>query len=73
MSRGFVKEYDDMRLNEVPPSLNGLIRYLTYESNGFTVYEKKSYKHPETGREMHEMSNGLTYALNDDREWYIVE
>lgn len=73
MSKGFVKEYDDVRLNEIPPSLNALQRYLTNESGGINVYEKKSFKDEATGREFHEMSNGVTYAVNDEREWYVVE
>ena len=73
MSRGFVKEYEDQWLHEIRPTLNALIHHLTAESNGFVVQVKKNYKDEKTGKEVYEMSNGLTYSLNDESHWFVVE
>lgn len=72
MSRGFVKDYEDQWLHEIAPTLGALISFLTYENNGFPVYEKRSYQNPE-GTDMHEMSNGLTYFVNTQNHWAILE
>ena len=73
MSRGFVKEYEDEWLHEIAPTMNALVQHLTRESNGIRVYEKRTYTHPETGKDVHEMSNGLSYSLNSGSQWYTVE
>ncbi len=73
MSRGFVKEYEDQWLNEIPATLNSLIHHLTYESNGFAVYQKSSYAHSQTGKEIHEMSNGVSYFVNSENQWVVLE
>ena len=73
MSRGFVKEYEDQWLHEIPPSMSALVRFLTIESNGVPIHEKRNYPHPTNGREVHEMSNGLSYSLGDDGKWYILD
>ncbi len=72
MSQAFVKESDEQWLHEVQPTLQALIVYLTRENNGIRVYEKKAYLSPDHGREFHEMSNGLSYAKDDDGKWYVV-
>lgn len=46
--------------------------YLRRENNGVRVVEAKSYPHPETGKTVHEMTNGLSYSLDADGRWYIV-
>lgn len=71
MSQAFVKESDEQWLHEVPPTLNALVVYLTRENNGVRVYEQKTYIHPTNGREVHVMSNGLSYAKDDEGKWYI--
>ncbi len=71
MSQAFVKESDDQWLHEVAPTLNALIVYLTRENNGVRVYEKKIL-HNSAGIEIHEMSNGLSYAKDQDGKWYVV-
>lgn len=71
MSQAFVKENEEQWLHEVTPTINALIVYLTRENNGVRVYEKKSFINPE-GREIHEMSNGLSYAKDNDGKWYVV-
>lgn len=72
MSRAFVKESDDQQwLDEIAPTMNALITYLTRENSG-RVYEKKNYVHPANGKEVHEMSNGLSYILNDENKWQVI-
>ena len=73
MSRGFVKEYEDQWLNEIAPTMSALIRFLTIESNGVHIYEKRNYPDPTDGRKIHEMSNGLSYSLDDQGKWYIID
>lgn len=73
MSRGFVKEYEDQWLNEIAPTMSALIRFLTIESNGVPVHEKRNYLDQTTDRVVHEMSNGLSYSLGEDGKWYILD
>ena len=72
MSQAFVKESDEQWLHDVQPTINALVVYLTRENNGVRVYEKRSYLNTKSGKEMHEMSNGLTYSKDDEGKWYIV-
>jgi hypothetical protein len=71
MSQAFVRESDDQWLNEVPPTVNALINFLTRENNGIRVYEQKTFVDRE-GREVHVMSNGQSYAKNAKSEWEQV-
>jgi hypothetical protein len=70
MSQAFVKESDEQWLHEIQPTLNALIVYLTRENNGIRVYEKKASVRD--GLEIHEMSNGLSYAKDKEGKWYVV-
>lgn len=70
MSQAFVREGDDQWLNEVSPSLQALLVFLTRENNGIRVYEKNSFVRD--GREIHAMSNGLAYAKDPNGRWEIV-
>lgn len=72
MSQAFVRESDEQWLHEVAPTMNALIVYLTRENNGIRVYEKRSYIHPKDGREVFEMSNGLSYAKDKEGRWEVV-
>ena len=72
MSQAFVKESEEQWLHEVQPTLNALIVYLTRENNGIRVYEVKTTPHPKDAREVHHMSNGLSYAKDDAGVWYVV-
>jgi hypothetical protein len=69
MSQAFVREGDDQWLDEISPTLQALVVFLTRENNGVRVYEKKTYV--DKGPEIHVMSNGLSYA-NDSGKWKIV-
>jgi len=71
MSQAFVKESDEEWLHEIPPTMPALINYLTRQNNGIRVYEQKTLAGG-NGKEQHVMSNGLTYATDDDSRWYIV-
>lgn len=69
MSQAFVKEEDYQWLHEIPGTIPALINYLTKENNGIRVYEKR--KLMKNGIEVHEMSNGLSYAKDADGKWQI--
>lgn len=71
MSQAFIREQDDQWLEDVGPSLNALIHFLTRENNGIIVQEQKNYA-DEKGREVHVMSNGLSYAKDEKGKWMIV-
>jgi len=70
MSSAFVKESEEQWLHDIQPTLNALIVYLTRENNGIRVYEKKKFV-DKKGKEIYEMSNGLSYAKNESSEWYV--
>jgi len=73
MSRAFVKEEDNQWLNDIAPTMQALVRYLTNENNGIPVYEKKVSIDSATGKEVHEMSNSFSYAIDDNGKWYALE
>ncbi|MDJ1472401.1 hypothetical protein QNI19_09165 [Cytophagaceae bacterium DM2B3-1] len=71
MSQAFIRESDDQWLSDVAPTLPALIVYLTRNNNGIRVYESKNST-DQDGREIHVMSNGLSYAKDADGKWEIV-
>ena len=72
MSQAFVRENDEMLLQDVSPSITALVIYLTSENNGIRVYEKHLVKDTENNREVHVMSNGLSYAKDATSKWYVI-
>ena len=72
MSQAFVRESDEQWLHDVQPTVNALIVYLTRENNGIRVYEQKTITGKD-GREMHVMSNGLSYAKDASGKWEIMD
>jgi hypothetical protein len=72
MSRAFIRESDDQWLHEVAPTMSSLLAYLTRENNGIMVHERKRYVEP-SGREVYVMSNGLSYAKDENSIWRVVE
>jgi len=72
MSQAFVKEEEGQWLHDIDPTLNALIVYLTRENNGIRVYEKKAFVDQKTGREVHVMSNGLSYEKDGEGKWSVV-
>lgn len=73
MSQAFVRESEEQWLHDVGPSLSALIIYLTRENNGIRVYEKNNQFNRKYDREVYLMSNGLSYAKDDEGKWYVVE
>lgn len=71
MSSAFVKESEEQWLHDIQPTLPALVVYLTRENNGIRVYEKKNSIDPDTGVEIFEMSNGLSYCKKDGH-WIII-
>ena len=72
MSQAFVKEGDAQWLHDVQPTMNALIVFLTGENNGIRVYEQRTYLDHRSGRQVHAMSNGLSYAKDSEGKWEIV-
>jgi hypothetical protein len=71
MSQAFVKESEEEWLHDVAPTINALIHYLTRENNGIRVYEKKSTP-GDAGKDVHLMSNGLSYSIDNHGKWFVV-
>ncbi len=71
MSSAFVKESEEQWLHDIHSTLNALIVYLSRENNGIRVYEKKNFV-DKKGKEIYEMSNGLSYAKDENSKWYVV-
>jgi hypothetical protein len=71
MSHAFVRESDDQWLDDVSPTMPALMNFLTRENGGIRVYEKNVQT--KDGREVHIMSNGLSYAKDERGKWFIVE
>jgi hypothetical protein len=69
MSSTFIKEREHQQLKDVAPNRASLLLFLKRE-NGGPVRELQTYE--QDGRELHEMSDGLTYALNDENQWRII-
>ena len=72
MSSAFVKEGENQWLHEIGPSMNALLVFLQRENGGIRIYERRNYFNQKEGRDVYQMSDGLSYAKNDDGKWYIV-
>ena len=71
MSRAFVREGDSEQLKDVAPNMASLLMFLRRE-NGAAVRELYSRFSDKYRKEVHEMSDGLGYMLNDDKQWQVV-
>ncbi|HEX5170611.1 MAG TPA: hypothetical protein VFW11_15650 [Cyclobacteriaceae bacterium] len=71
MSQAFIREGDDQWLSDVSPTINALIIFLTRENNGISVYEKQILRDAD-GRQIHVMSNGLSYMKDEQGRWSVV-
>ena len=71
MSRAFMKEGDDQWLSDIAPTMSALLVYLTRENNGIRVYEEKRMIDA-NGREVFQMTNGLTYSKDAEGKWIVV-
>ncbi|QEC74690.1 hypothetical protein [Mucilaginibacter ginsenosidivorax] len=72
MSSAFVKEGEYQKLSDVGPSLNALFYYLRQENRGQVIREMKGFYSEKCGRHVYEMSDGLTYAPDDENKWTII-
>jgi len=72
MSSAFVKESEYPKLSDVDSSLSALSFYLRQENGGQVIREIKSFYSEKCGRHVYEMSDGLTYALNDENKWTVI-
>lgn len=72
MSRAFTKEEDGQWLHDVAPTLSALLLYLTRENNDIRVHEEKMFFDAE-GREVHVMSNGLSYFKDEQNIWRVAD
>jgi len=72
MSSAFVKEGEPGHLKDVAPNLGALLFFLRVENGGTAIREEKTYFSEKHQREIYEMSDGLSYALTDDRHWSII-
>ena len=71
MSSAFVRETDDQWLADIGPSLHALVVFLTRENNGVRVHELGNVADA-TGRTIYRMSNGVSYAKDQNSKWEIV-
>ena len=73
MSQAFIRESDGEWLHDVAPTLNALIHYLTRENNGIRVYEKSNHYSEKYKRDVHVMSNGLSYTKDENGKWMVAD
>jgi len=71
MSRAFVKEGESDQLKDVAPNMASLLFFLKRQS-GAPVRELHTRYSDKYRKEVHEMSDGLAYMLNNDQQWQIV-
>jgi hypothetical protein len=71
MSQAFMRESDDQWLEDIGPSVTSLIVFLTRENNGHPVTERSIHRNSE-GKQIHVMSNGLSYAKDEFGKWHIA-
>ena len=72
MSSAFVKEGEARHLKDVATDIGSLLFFLRIENNGIIIRDEKNYFSELHRREVFEMSDGLTYALDDEQHWYII-
>jgi len=71
MSQAFIREGDEQSLDEISPTLNALMLFLTRENNGIRIVERSTRKDAD-GNEIHVMSNGLSYKKNSKGRWEVA-
>ncbi|MBL4675042.1 MAG: hypothetical protein JKY70_02375 [Mucilaginibacter sp.] len=71
MSSAFVKEGEYDQLKDVAPNMASLLIYLKREYGG-NVRELQTRTSDKYAKEVHEMSDGLGYMINDDQQWQVV-
>lgn len=71
MSSAFVKEGESENLRDVIPNMASLLLFLKRE-NGGPVWELHSRFSEKHQKEVHEMSDGLGYMINDKQQWQVI-
>lgn len=71
MSSAFLKEGESGQLKDVAPNFGALLFFLRMENGGTVTCDLKNYYSDKYGGDVYEMSDGLTYALNDEGRWAI--
>lgn len=71
MSSAFVKEGESDQLKDITPNMASLLIFLKRENGGPVreLHTRFSEKHQ---KEVHEMSDGLGYMINDQNQWHVV-
>ena len=66
-----MKEGENDQLKDVAPNMASLLLFLRRESSGPVreLHTRFSEKHQ---KDVHEMSDGLGYMLNDQQQWQII-
>jgi len=72
MSSAFLKEGESCQLKDVAPNFGALLFFLRMENGGTVIRELKNYYSEKHGRDVYEMSDGLTYTLDDEGRWMII-
>lgn len=72
MSSAFLKEGESGQLKDVAPNFGALLFFLRMENGGTVIRELKNYYSEKYCRDVYEMSDGLTYALNEEGRWTII-
>lgn len=65
-----MKEGEDQWLSDIPPTLGALLIFLTHENNDIRVIEERRIVTPD-GKEIYQMSNGLSYTKDADGRWMV--
>ncbi|MEZ2334664.1 hypothetical protein AB6735_03480 [Mucilaginibacter sp. RCC_168] len=71
MSSAFVKEGESEQLKDITPNMASLLLFLKRE-NGGPVRELHTRFSDKYQKEVHEMSDGLGYMINDLNQWQVV-
>jgi hypothetical protein len=71
MSSAFVKEGESPLLKDVAPNLHALLFYLRRENGGVAIHWTKNYFSEKHQQEVYEMSDGLTYMVQD-QHWKVL-
>lgn len=71
MSSAFVKESENEQLKDIAPNMASLLIFLKRE-NGGPVRELHTRFSEKYQKEVHEMSDGLGYMLNDQNQWQVI-
>ncbi|TSJ44485.1 hypothetical protein FO440_09995 [Mucilaginibacter corticis] len=71
MSSAFIKEGESEQLRDIAPNMASLLQHLAREYGG-PVRELQTRTHPKHQKEVHEMSDGLGYMLNEQNQWQVI-